>query len=116
MKVYIGIDWSSKKHDIVITDEGGKCISAGVMEHSQKGFTKLEQMRRRLEIKRSECVIGLETAHTLVIDHLWQSGYEELRVIHPNICKQESRTLSSKWGACKRFRTRARNFNRENRT
>ena len=85
MKVYIGIDWSSKKHDIVITDEGGKCISAGVMEHSQKGFTKLEQMRRRLEIKRSECVIGLETAHTLVIDHLWQSGYEELRVIHPNI-------------------------------
>lgn len=85
MQVYIGIDWSSKKHDVVITDEAGTQVSAGVLEHSQKGFAKLEQMRKRLGVSQSECVIGLETAHTILIDYLWQTGYEEVRVIHPNI-------------------------------
>jgi len=85
MQVYIGIDWSSKKHDVVITDEAGKRISAGVMEHKQNGFTKLDQMRKQLGVTQDECVIGLETAHTILIDYLWQSGYEQLRVIHPNI-------------------------------
>ena len=85
MQVYIGIDWSRKKHDIVITDETGKRISAGVMEHSRKGFAKLEQMRQRLGVTLDECVVGLETAHTILIDYLWQNGYDHLRVIHPNI-------------------------------
>lgn len=55
------------------------------MEHNEKGFAKLEQMRKRLGVMQAECVIGLETAHTILIDNLWQSGYEHLRVIHPNI-------------------------------
>ena len=85
MQVYVGIDWSSKKHDIVITDEKGKRLSAGVMAHSQTGFAKLDQMRERLGVTQDECVIGLETAHTILIDYLWQMGYADLRVIHPNI-------------------------------
>ena len=85
MQVYIGIDWSSKKHDVVITDKTGKQISADVIEHSQEGFAKVEQMRKRLGVSQNECVVGLETAHTLLIDFLWENGYEQLRVIHPNI-------------------------------
>jgi len=98
MQVYIGLDWSSKKHDIVITDETGKRISAGVMEHSQEGFSKVEQMRKRLGVSQDECVIGLETAHTILIDYLWESGYEHLRVIHPNIVNK-SRERYSQSGA-----------------
>lgn len=85
MQVYIGIDWSSKKHDVVITDKTGKQISADVIEHSQEGFAKVEQMRKRLGVSQNECVVGLETAHTMLIDYLWENGYEQLRVIHPNI-------------------------------
>lgn len=85
MQVYMGIDWSSKKHDIVITDEKGKRLSAGVMEHSQQGFAKLEQMRKQLGVAPEACRVGLETAHTMLIDYLWQSGYENLYVIHPKI-------------------------------
>ena len=85
MTVYIGIDWSRKKHDIVITDERGKRISSGVLEQSQAGYAKLEQMCEQLQVSRTECRVGLETAHTLLIDYLWQQGYEQVFVIHPNI-------------------------------
>ena len=85
MTVYIGIDWSRKKHDIVITDESGKRISSGVLEQSQAGYAKLEQMCEQLQVSRTECRVGLETAHTLLIDYLWQQGYEQVFVIHPNI-------------------------------
>lgn len=54
------------------------------MEHSQSGFAKLDQMRQRLGVTQIVCN-WLETAHTLLIDYLWQSGYADLRVIHPNI-------------------------------
>lgn len=85
MTVYIGIDWSRKQHDIVITDESGKRISSGVLGQSQAGFGKLEQMCEQMQVRRAECRVGLETAHTLLIDYLWQQGYEQVFVIHPNI-------------------------------
>jgi len=78
MTVDIGIDWSRKKHDVVITDAKGKRVSAGTMPHSREGFAQLG-------VSHQECRVGLETAYTLRIDYLWQVGYEQVYVIQPNI-------------------------------
>ena len=35
MSVYMGIDWSQKKHDLAILDEGGKVIAQTVIPHQK---------------------------------------------------------------------------------
>ena len=35
----------------------------------------------------ADCLIGLETAHNLLLDHLWDHGYEHIYVIPPGVVK-----------------------------
>ncbi|MBV7334440.1 IS110 family transposase [Chloroflexi bacterium TSY] len=49
MKVKMGIDWSEKKHDVMMLDETGRALGYAQIEHSQKGFRQIEEMRRRQE-------------------------------------------------------------------
>jgi hypothetical protein len=37
MSVYIGIDWSEQKHDVVFLNEAGVIIGQLTMSHTQKG-------------------------------------------------------------------------------
>lgn len=83
MQVYIGIDWSEKKHDVVMQDEQGRQLVQLSIPHSLEGFLKLEQVREQLAVAAGEVVVGMETAHNLLIDFLWQHGYEQLYVLPP---------------------------------
>jgi len=74
MQVYIGIDWSESKHDVVFMNAEGAVVARGVIEHTPAGFMRLEGMRQRLGEKAEECAVGLETAHNIVIDFLWSCG------------------------------------------
>ena len=87
MTLYIGIDWSEKKHDVVTRNASGAILVSMVIAHSQEGFLQLEQMRRRLGVEPQECRIGLETAHTLLIDFLWGQGYSQIYVLPPSTVK-----------------------------
>lgn len=87
MQVYIGIDWSEKKHDVVIMNEEGAALVRMTIEHDLAGFYKLDQACRKLELQPEACRIGLETAHNLVIDYLWSQGYGQVYVIPPNVVK-----------------------------
>lgn len=84
MQVYIGIDWSEKKHDIVFMNEAGADV--GVMSIPQKfeGFQQFDAMRRKLGIEVAECVVGIETAHNLYVDYLVDQGYRCLYVLSPH--------------------------------
>jgi len=79
MTVYIGIDWSQDKHDVCFLDEAGESIARVVVPHSPEGFARFEAHRQRLGATPAECLVGIETAHNLVIDYLWGHGYTQAR-------------------------------------
>ena len=87
MQVYIGIDWSESKHDVMVTDENGRRINYMTIEHNLSGFNELEKWRKEMGIAHEQCRIGLETAHNLLIDYLWDVGYTDIYVIPPNVVK-----------------------------
>jgi transposase len=85
MSTYIGIDWSKEKHDICILNEAGTPIARHIIAHSPEGFQKLEKLRKQLGLKVGECQVGIETAHSLLIDYLWGHGYHQIFVIPPGV-------------------------------
>lgn len=87
MQVYIGIDWSETKHDVVWMNAKGEVLAQLVIEHSQTGFQKLDATCERLGLKMEEVMVGLETAHNLLIDHLWSHGYRQVYVLPPSVVK-----------------------------
>jgi transposase len=87
MSVYIGIDWSEDKHDVVFLDEKGTIMAQLQMSHSPEGMLNLEKTRDHIGVSVSECWVGLETAHNLLIDYLWSRGYPQVYVIPPSVIK-----------------------------
>ncbi len=87
MSIYIGIDCSEQKHDVVFLNEAGVIIGQLEMSHTPAGLLNLEKTRRYLGICREECLVALETAHTLVIDFLWAQAYPQIYVIPPSVIK-----------------------------
>ena len=84
MKLYIGIDWSERKHDIVILNPAGAILANMVIAHSVDGFREFDQVPRKLGVGPEECMLGLETAHNLLIDFLWGQGYTQIYVLPPS--------------------------------
>jgi transposase len=87
MSIYIGIDWSEDKHDVLFLNEAGAILGQLTMAHPLDGLRNLEKTREHLGLSRAECWVGLETAHNLVIDFLWEQGYEHVYVIPPRVIK-----------------------------
>jgi transposase len=87
MSVYIGIDWSEQKHDVVFLNEAGVIIGQLTMSHSPEGLLNLEKTRQYLGLSRNECLVAIETAHNLIIDFLWDQGYQHVYVIPPSVIK-----------------------------
>lgn len=85
MSIYIGIDWSEDKHDVVFLNETGTIIGQLTMSHTPEGLLNLEKTRRYLGVARAECLVALETAHNLLIDFLWARQYPQIYVIPPNV-------------------------------
>lgn len=85
MSLYIGIDWSEQKHDIAYVNEAGGVIQRQTVAHSEEGFSQFHQMCHRLRDGGEECILGLETAHSLFVDYLWEQGYHALYVLPPNV-------------------------------
>jgi len=81
MSVYMGIDWSAKKHDIVILNEAGAIIARDTISHQAAGFAQLDKTRKSLSVPATDCLVGMETAHNILIDYLWGQGYGQVYVI-----------------------------------
>jgi len=87
MQVYIGIDWSEDKHDVVFMNEAGVDIARLTIPHSLDGFVQLDATRRKLGLIPEACTLGLETAHNLIIEYLWSQAYQQVYVIPPSVVK-----------------------------
>lgn len=83
MQVYLGIDWSQTTHAACFVNTNGQVIAHLALPHSVEGLDKLERTRVQLAITPEECWVGIETAHSLVIDFLWAHQYTHLFIIPP---------------------------------
>jgi len=105
MKVYIGIDWSEKKHDICFMNDKGEVMLEKQIEHNLSGFIVFDQARRSLNIEVQDCYIGLETAHNALVDYLWEQGYTQITVLPPRAVKsaqgrfRQSGAKDDRWDA-----------------
>jgi transposase len=84
MQVYIGIDWSEEKHDVIFMNEAGADLAGVCIPHSLEGFAQFDAARRKLGLASCDCLVGLETAHNILIDYLWSQEYSQLYVLPPN--------------------------------
>jgi transposase len=87
MSVYLGIDWSQSKHDATFVNRAGASLAQLTISHAPSGFLTLGHARAQLGVEASDCVVGLETAHTMLVDFLWDRGYERISVVPPNVVK-----------------------------
>lgn len=87
MTIYIGIDWSENKHDVVFLNEAGEMMAQLTMAHTPEGLLTLEKTRQYAGLEIGECWVALETAHNLLIDFLWSRGYHQVYVIPPSVIK-----------------------------
>lgn len=87
MQVYLGIDWSEKKHDVIFMNKAGASIGQLTIPHTPEGFQKLDRAREKFDLQPEQCLVGLETAHNLMIDFLWDRGYNHVFVVPPSVVK-----------------------------
>jgi transposase len=84
MTLYIGIDWSEKKHDVVMMNEKGGVVIRLTIPHSVEGFGQFNLVRQKTGAPVEECVVGLETQHNLLVDFLWGQGYQRVYIMPPS--------------------------------
>lgn len=87
MQVFLGIDWGHTQHDACFMNARGQVLSRLTIKHSTDGLGELDQARAQLGVAREECRVGLETAHSLIVDFLWDQGYTIVFVIPPGAIK-----------------------------
>lgn len=87
MQVYLGIDWGHKKHDAMFLNQAGACLAQLSIPHNPEGFLQLDFTRKQLGVNHDDCIIGMETAHNLLIDFFWDQGYRQVYVIPPSVTK-----------------------------
>jgi transposase len=95
MKLYLGIDWSQNKHDICLLNPSGVIQAQTVIDHSETGFCQLDHLRKQLGASPQECAIGVETAHSILIDFLWDRSYSSIYVLPPSLVKGSRTRLRS---------------------
>ena len=87
MNVYIGIDWSKNKHDICLMQESGEVLRILQIPHTIAGFRELDKVRQSFGLGVEDVVVGLETAHNLLVDYLWEQGYSTIYILPPHAVK-----------------------------
>jgi len=69
----------------------GEVLLVQHIPHTIAGFRQLDEARRSRGVGRQEVIIGLETAHNLLVDYLWEQGYEQIYVLPPSVVKSAQR-------------------------
>ena len=71
----IGIDQSHEKHDICIIDSSGRQLAREVVAHHTAGFQRVQHLCRQFQVPPAECLVALESGHSLLVDHLLDQDY-----------------------------------------
>lgn len=71
----IGIDQSQQKHDVCLMNEPGRQLARFEIAHDVRGFERLHQERQKLQVVPQECLVALESGHSLLVDYLLDQNY-----------------------------------------
>lgn len=91
MKVYLGIDWSEKKHDLCLLNQTGAVLKSWQISHTQSGFSEIPIAIQELGLEPQDCYVGIETAYNLIFDFLADWGYPALYLLPPSAVKVSRR-------------------------
>lgn len=72
----IGIDQSPQEHLVCIMDVKGCQLARLTLPHSAVGFQRLHTYCQTLQIPPQECVVALESGHSLLVDYLLDHSYQ----------------------------------------
>jgi hypothetical protein len=71
----IGIDQSQKKNDMCILDEAGHELARLSTPHNAQGFQYLHAQCQAFRVPSRDCLVALESAHSLVVDYFLDQDY-----------------------------------------
>lgn len=94
VKLLIGDDWSQDHHNICFMHPhtGAEILSFEVPQRPE-GFTRIDTEREKLGIGAEECLVAIETAHNLIVDHYLAHQYP-VYIIAPSVVKSSR----GRWG------------------
>lgn len=72
----IGIDQSQKKHDVCLMNERGDPLAHFEIPHDARGFERLHAECQRIQIAPQDCLVALESGHSLLVDYLLDQQYQ----------------------------------------
>jgi transposase len=72
----IGIDQSQNKHDVCLMNEPGRQLARFEIPHDVQGFQRLHEERQRIQVSSQECLVALESGHSLLVDYLLDQHYQ----------------------------------------
>jgi len=71
----------------VFINEAAAVLAIVTFEHTPQGLPQLKSVHRDLGVDPKDILVGLETAHNLLIDYLWARNYPKVYVIPPSVVK-----------------------------
>ena len=72
----VGIDQSQKKHDVCLMNEVGRQLARFEIPHDAQGFKRLHEERQRILASAQDCLVALESGHSLLVDYLLDHHYQ----------------------------------------
>jgi len=91
MHVFFGIDCGHAHHDAWFLAARGQALRRITVTHTADGLTQLDRARTQFGIARAQCQVGLQTAHTLLLDFVWDQGSREVGVSPAGAIKRARR-------------------------
>lgn len=74
---FAGVDWASSKHDVSLTDDGGKIVGRRVFEHSGTGLAQMaDWLVRESGAQPADILVAIETPHGAVVETLLERGFK----------------------------------------
>jgi hypothetical protein len=101
MHVFCGIDWSHTHHDACFLDARGQVLSRLTLAHTADGLSQLDRARGQLGVTRAECQVGLESAHTLLIDFCGIKAMDMCSSVQPARLKVRGGASASRPRCCR---------------
>jgi transposase len=74
---FAGVDWASSKHDVSLSDDGGKIVGRRVFEHSGTGLAQMaDWLVRESGAEPADIHVAIETPHGAVVETLLERGFK----------------------------------------
>lgn len=83
-ELLVGIDWSQKHYDACLLAPNGAILTQFRIPRTMAGLQQLQEKIATFDVPTNSCIVGLETAHDVLIDFLWSCHYE-VYVIAPSV-------------------------------